>query len=201
MRFKVDSELSEEFEAKVGMLQGSVLSPFLFALVVDVITEFAREGALSELLYADDLVLISETIKGIMDRFLIWMEAFDSKGLKDNLRKTKVMVGSGITHDGLSESMVDPCGVCSLRVKANCVLCVQCGLWIHNRCVRVKWVTPKFSINFTCRKCGGNTGDEERLGVEMKTVMTFTYLGDRVSAGGGCEAAVTARTRFGWVMF
>ena len=27
---RVDSELSEEFEAKVGMLQRSVLSPFLF---------------------------------------------------------------------------------------------------------------------------------------------------------------------------
>ena len=29
--------------------------------------------------------------------------------------------------------------------------------------------------------------------------MEFTYLGDRVSSGGGCEAALTARTRCGWV--
>ena len=35
----------------------------------------------------------------------------------------------------------------------------------------------------------------------MKTVREFTYLGDRVSAGGGCEAAVTAITRCGWVKF
>ena len=27
----------------------------------------------------------------------------------------------------------------------------------------------------------------------METVREFTYLGDRVSTGGGCEAAVTAR--------
>ena len=34
-------------------------------MVVDVVAEFAREGALSELLYADDLDLImSETMKG-----------------------------------------------------------------------------------------------------------------------------------------
>ena len=58
----MDCELSEEFEVNVGMYQGSVLSPFLFAMVVDVVTEFVREGALSELLYADDLVLMSETI-------------------------------------------------------------------------------------------------------------------------------------------
>ena len=35
-------ELSDEFEVKMGMHQGSVLSPFLFAVVVDV-TELARE--------------------------------------------------------------------------------------------------------------------------------------------------------------
>ena len=58
-RVRVDSELSEEFEVKVGMHQGSVLSHFPFAVVVDVVTEFAREGALSELLYVDDLVLMS----------------------------------------------------------------------------------------------------------------------------------------------
>ena len=33
----------------------------------------------------------------------------------------------------------------------------------------------------------------------METVRDFTYLGDSVS--GGCEAAVTVRTRCGWVMF
>ena len=46
-RFSVVSDLSEEIEAKVGMHQGSVLPLFLFAVVVDVVTEFAGEGALS----------------------------------------------------------------------------------------------------------------------------------------------------------
>ena len=53
----MNSELSEEFEVKVGMHQGSVLLPFLFALVVDVATKFAREDALGELLYAMTLSL------------------------------------------------------------------------------------------------------------------------------------------------
>ena len=34
-RVRVDSELSEEFEVKVWMHQVSVLSPFLFAVVVE----------------------------------------------------------------------------------------------------------------------------------------------------------------------
>ena len=43
----------------MGMHQGSVLSPFIFAVVVDVYTEFAREGALSDLLHADDFAMTS----------------------------------------------------------------------------------------------------------------------------------------------
>ena len=74
------------------MHQGSVLSPFLFAVVVDVVTEFAREGALCELLYADDLVQMSETMEGLRNKFMKMNEAFGSKVLKVNLGKIKVMV-------------------------------------------------------------------------------------------------------------
>ena len=101
---EMDFELLEEFEVNVGMHQGSV--SFLFALVVDVVTEFAIESALSELLsellYADDLVMISETINGLRDKFLKWKETFESKALKVNFGKTKVMVCGGIIKDGMS---------------------------------------------------------------------------------------------------
>ena len=36
IRVIVDSELSEEFDVELWVHQGSVLSPFLFAIVVDV---------------------------------------------------------------------------------------------------------------------------------------------------------------------
>ena len=42
---------------------------------------------------------------------------------------------------------------------------------------------------------------EETLCDEVETVWEFIYCGDRVSAGGGCEAAVTARTRCACVNF
>ena len=93
----------------------------MVAVVVDVVTKFAREDALSELLYADDLVLMSETIEGLRNRFLKRKESFESKGLKVNLGKTKVTVSDAITKDCMSERKVDQCGVCSLRVKANSV--------------------------------------------------------------------------------
>ena len=40
-----------------------------FSFCSDVVTVFAREGALSELLYADYLILMSETIEGFWIKF------------------------------------------------------------------------------------------------------------------------------------
>ena len=54
-----------------------------------------------------------------------------------------MMVSGSITKDGLPKGQVEPCGVCSLRVKANSVLCAQCGKWIHGRCARVERVTSR----------------------------------------------------------
>ena len=59
-----------ELVMRKNVIPGSVLSPFSFAVVVNVVTEFARESALGESLYADDLVLISETIEGLRDKFV-----------------------------------------------------------------------------------------------------------------------------------
>ena len=57
--------------------------------------------------------------------------------------KTKLMISGRITMDGLSKSKAYPCTVCCLGVKANSVVYVQCGRWVHGRCAGVKRVTPK----------------------------------------------------------
>ena len=41
----------------------------------------------------------------------------------------------------------------------------------------------------------------EKLCDEVETVNGFCYLGDRLNASGGCEAAVTTRVRIDWVRF
>ena len=61
----VGSEFSEVFSAMIGVQQGSVLSSLLFAIVVDVVTENAREGLMKKVLYTNDLVLMCETIAGL----------------------------------------------------------------------------------------------------------------------------------------
>ena len=42
---------------------------------------------------------------------------------------------------------------------------------------------------------------EEKLCLEVETVRKLAYFGDRVNAGRGLEAAVTARTKCWWVAF
>ena len=88
------------------------------------------------LLQADDLDLMSETTEDS------WIGSKNGsrllrEGLESNVGKTKV-ISNSITLDGMSKRKDDPCGVSSWRVKANSVLCVQCGKWIHGRCAGVK---------------------------------------------------------------
>ena len=70
---------SEEFKEKVGGHQGSVLSPLLFAIFVDVFTENARRNVVNKLLYLDDLVLIRKTMEDLKKRLWNWREALESK--------------------------------------------------------------------------------------------------------------------------
>ena len=66
---RVGSRTSEEFWVRVGVHQGSVLSPLIFAIVVNVVTKHAREGLVNEILCADDLVLMSESLDDFRERF------------------------------------------------------------------------------------------------------------------------------------
>ena len=66
---QVGSELSQEFLVQVGVHHGSMLSPLLFAITVDVISENAREGLINEILYVDDLVLMNESMKNLKEKF------------------------------------------------------------------------------------------------------------------------------------
>ena len=62
-------------------------------------------------LYADDLVIIADSLEECVRRLLIWKEAMEKKGLRVNAGKTKVMIcGTGL--DLLQSSGEYPCAVC-----------------------------------------------------------------------------------------
>ena len=146
-KVRVGSGLSEEFSVKVGVHQGSVLSPKLFAMVIDEVMKNVRKGWMKQILYADDPVLMGETMKELRENFDEWREAFENKGMRVNLGKTKLMV-SGMEGETL-DSKIDPCGICGTRVMSNSVLCTACGKCVHTKCTTPQPNTTKFTLNRT----------------------------------------------------
>ncbi|KAK3526386.1 hypothetical protein QTP70_025422 [Hemibagrus guttatus] len=52
---------TEEFNVEVGLHQGSALSPFLFAIVMDQLSEEVRQESPWTMMFADDIVICSES--------------------------------------------------------------------------------------------------------------------------------------------
>ena len=69
---------------KISLHQGSVLSPLLFAAVMDVVSSEVRSGLPSELLYADDLVIMAPTMEQLGRRVADWRASLLGKGLIQN---------------------------------------------------------------------------------------------------------------------
>lgn len=207
-RVQVGSGFSEKFNVAVGVHQGSVLSPLLFVTVLDVLSESERKGVLFELLYADDLVLIAESMEELESQFNKWKRAFEGKGLKINMGKTKIME-CGEETGVIELAKKDPCGVCGKRVVSNAIRCSSCHKWIHGRCTNVKRVTQRMDGSFECKACirrrnlshqDQDPDSEQRL-KDLERVSRFCYLGDTINSSGGSELAVTRRTRLGWMKF
>jgi len=83
---------SKGFEVKVGMHQVSALSPLLFVIVMEAISREFRVAVPRELLYTDDLALIPETEEELIKRLNEWKHNVESKGMRVNMNKTKVVI-------------------------------------------------------------------------------------------------------------
>ena len=80
-RVRVNGQYSEEFGVGVGVHQGSVLSPLLFILVLEALSHEFRTGVPWELLYADDLVVIADSLEECISKLRVWKAGMESKGL------------------------------------------------------------------------------------------------------------------------
>ena len=148
------------------------------------------------------IIFLEECVR----RLLIWKEAMVKKGLRVNEGKTKVMIcGTGL--DLLQSSGEYPCAVCPTGVGNNSIYCNGCKLWVHKKCSGLQRLTP--DPDYRCARCMGNAHpidgrpkSEVQVGPDkLEVVASFCYLGDMLSAGGGCEMAVTTRLKTAWKKF
>ncbi|KAM3305906.1 hypothetical protein P3S67_012775 [Capsicum chacoense] len=82
---------SEYFSVEEGLHQGSTFSPFLFALVIDVLTRSIQGKVPWCMLFAEDVVLIDETRAGVNEKLEVWRQTLESKGFRLSRSKTKYM--------------------------------------------------------------------------------------------------------------
>ena len=110
---------SSSFEVKVGMHQGSALSPLLFVIVMEAISREFRVALPWELLYADDLVVIAE-MEDLIKRLNEWKDNVENTGMRVNMNKTTVMI-SAERQKPLQKASRWPCGVCGRGVGSNSI--------------------------------------------------------------------------------
>ena len=119
------------------MHQGSGLSPLLFVIVMEAISREFRVALSWELLYADDLAVIAKTEEELIKRLNEWKDNVESKGMRVNMNKTKVML-SGERQMVRQKAARWPCGVCNKGVGCNSLQCTRCQKWVHKKCNGIK---------------------------------------------------------------
>ena len=86
---------TESFKVKVGLHQGSALSPFLFAVIMDRLTDEMRREQPWAMLFADDIVICEETREEVEQRLESWKYALERSGMKVSRSKTEYLCING----------------------------------------------------------------------------------------------------------
>ncbi|KAH1225351.1 LINE-1 reverse transcriptase [Glycine max] len=82
---------SDDFPITIGLHQGSTLSPYLFTLILDVLTEQIQEIAPRCMLFADDIVLLGESREELNERLETWRRALETHGFRLSRSKSEYM--------------------------------------------------------------------------------------------------------------
>ncbi|KAK3533234.1 hypothetical protein QTP70_013664 [Hemibagrus guttatus] len=73
---------TEEFKVEVGLRQGSALSPFLFAIVMDQLSEEVRQESPWTMMFADDIVICSESREQVEENLERWRFVLERRRMK-----------------------------------------------------------------------------------------------------------------------
>jgi hypothetical protein len=82
---------TNDFPINIWLHQGSALSPYLFALVMDEVTRDIQGGIPWCMLFTDDVVLVDESRMRIDQRLELWRRTLEAKGFRLSRSKTEYM--------------------------------------------------------------------------------------------------------------
>nr|GFA83982.1 retrovirus-related Pol polyprotein LINE-1 [Tanacetum cinerariifolium] len=71
--------------------RGSAISPFLFTLIMDELSRGIQENIPWCMIFADDIVLIAESVKRLNNRLESWRKTLEDNGLRVSIEKTKYL--------------------------------------------------------------------------------------------------------------
>ena len=83
--------VTQKGETEVGLHQGSALSPLLFIIIMDVLTENIEKDPPWAMMSEDDLVLCAMTREEVEEDLETWRVVFERHGLKINRTKTEYL--------------------------------------------------------------------------------------------------------------
>ena len=79
---------SGSFSVDVGLPQGSALRPYLFLILMDVLTEGVRKEVPESMMFADDIVLCGGREVDMTDYLDTWRESLEERGMRVSRPKT-----------------------------------------------------------------------------------------------------------------
>jgi hypothetical protein len=82
---------ANDFPINIGQHQGSAMSPYLFALVMDEVTRDIQGGTSLCILFADDVILVDESRTWVDQKLELWRRTLEAKGFRLSRSKTKYM--------------------------------------------------------------------------------------------------------------
>ncbi|KAK3567025.1 hypothetical protein QTP86_008980 [Hemibagrus guttatus] len=140
---------TEEFKVEVGLHQGSAPSPFLFAIVMDQLSEEVRQESPWTMMFADDIVICSESREQVEENLERWRFALERRGMKVSRSKTEYMCvnereGSGTVRlqgEEVKKSFRQPGGyIRGLRAQGSEAFPVSCCLKVCDTKVRKEFL-------------------------------------------------------------
>ena len=125
-----------------------------------------------------------------------WIEkVFEVQRVSDRIILVKFIVGQSVVTFlsvyAPQSSGEFPCAVCCTGVGSNSIFCNGCKHWVHKKCSGLKRL--KKDPGYRCTRCQRTAcpldgrPQEVQVGPDkLEVVASFCYLGDMLSAAGGC---------------